>query len=197
MEELQVYRKGAAELSMVGKAFAEYAQAGDSVVAGAIGALGYYSNLRIYDRIGLVNREVAEWVRNGPRNGPLPFPEHGVTLPLLDEKGQVRADFFLDEQPTYLLFGVITGPGIRSQVLARAQEWRRLGSLWQQYVPDFVPLDGREVSKTNRLLAVFRTIDDPRGAGIEETTTDKRAEAAWSEFYRRAEKLPDEQAANR
>ena len=36
----------------------------DSIVAGAIGRLGYYSGLKIYDRVGLVDRRVALLPRN-------------------------------------------------------------------------------------------------------------------------------------
>ncbi len=200
-EELQMYREGAAYLTEVGRAFAEYARPGDSLVAGAIGALGYYSNLYIHDRIGLVSREVAEWVRNAARRGPLLSPGHYMENFRVDEKGQIEETFFLDEQPTYLFFDVIGGQTMRSRVLAQAEEWRRRGLLWQQYVPDFVPLDGQEVSGTKRVLIVFRTIDDTEGAGIDEMAPDRhgaraqRAEAAWNAFFRRAEKLPDERPA--
>jgi hypothetical protein len=192
VEELQRYRERAAYEKEVGKALAEYARPGDSIVAGAVGALGYYSNLHIYDRIGLVSREVAESVHGEARSGGQGSPRHDPGFSPVDEKGQVPPGFFLDERPTYLFFDVIDGPTMHTSVLAQAEKWRQQGSHWERYVPDFVPLDDREVSGTKRVLIVFRTIDDAGGGDVDPSAPPERAEAAWRAFYRRAAELPDE-----
>ncbi len=43
----------------IGRALGAVAAPGDSIALGAIGAIGYYSGLRVHDRNGLVDREVA------------------------------------------------------------------------------------------------------------------------------------------
>jgi len=48
----------AEEWSLLGKALALHTTAEDSLVLGPIGAVGYYSKVRIYDQYGLVSREV-------------------------------------------------------------------------------------------------------------------------------------------
>lgn len=62
---------------------------GRSIVYGAVGAIGYYSNLFIYDRNGLVTRSVSEREPRADRRSP----GHDKTVP---------PDFFRDMNPTYL-----------------------------------------------------------------------------------------------
>lgn len=73
----------------LGKALAAHTEPGDSLVYGAIGGIGYYSNLFLYDRNGLVTREVSE-------RDPLPKP----TSPGHDKA--VPKEFFKKDRPTYL-----------------------------------------------------------------------------------------------
>ena len=70
----------------------------DSIVGGAIGVLGYYSELRIYDRYGLVDRRVA--MRPHQRS-QLRSPGH-------DSK--VSTGFFFSDEPTVLLHERVNGP---------------------------------------------------------------------------------------
>ena len=82
-------RGQANEFADIGKALQHLAEPGDSVVFGAVGALGYYSGLRIYDRNGLVSREVA-------LRDPLPqatSPGHDKTVP---------PEFFSRYDPTFM-----------------------------------------------------------------------------------------------
>ncbi len=79
----------------VGRALRRYAQPGDSLVSGAIGAVGYYSDLYIYDTCGLVSREVA--LRRYPEILTVP-PGHDKCVP---------PSFFLDRRPTYLAAFVV------------------------------------------------------------------------------------------
>ena len=68
----------------------------DSLVAGAIGALGYYSGLHIYDLFGLVDRRVAMQVVQSLR-----YPGH-------DKK--VQRLFFSKDEPTIMVHTTIDGP---------------------------------------------------------------------------------------
>lgn len=54
----QGMRDRAHEWSLIGKALALHSTPEDSLVLGPIGAVGYYSGVRIYDQYGLVSREV-------------------------------------------------------------------------------------------------------------------------------------------
>jgi len=79
----------ASEWADMGRVLKQIADPDDSVVSGAVGCLGYYSGLRVYDRNGLVSREVAE-------RSPLPqatSPGHDKTVP---------PEFFSRYKPTIL-----------------------------------------------------------------------------------------------
>ncbi|MDP6519595.1 MAG: hypothetical protein QF724_06255 [Planctomycetota bacterium] len=73
----------------LGLALAAHTQPGDSFTYGAMGAVGYYSRLFLYDHNGLVTREVARREPLGGRRSP----GHDKTVP---------KEFFLKDKPTYL-----------------------------------------------------------------------------------------------
>ncbi len=82
-------REQASEWVDLGKALKLVAEPGDSVVTGAVGGVGFYSGLTVYDRNGLVTREVA-------LRAPLPqatSPGHDKTVP---------PEFFNRYKPTFL-----------------------------------------------------------------------------------------------
>lgn len=83
----------AREWSVMGRALKKHAPSDASLVYGAVGAIGYYSNLFIYDRNGLVTREVA--LREPHEQ--LRSPGHDKTVP---------AAFFAKYRPTYLQVGL-------------------------------------------------------------------------------------------
>ena len=58
-EQWERMRDQSREWTLLGRALAAHTQPGESLIHGTIGAVGYYSKLFIYDRFGLVNREVA------------------------------------------------------------------------------------------------------------------------------------------
>jgi len=70
---------------------------GESIVRDAIGAIGYYTDLFIYDRIGLVSVEIAH--RQAPRG----------RLPAGHDK-MVGREYFLKYRPTYYLAKLIPLP---------------------------------------------------------------------------------------
>lgn len=189
-EEWQAHKEGVAYASEVGLALKRHSRPGDSVVVGAIGAIGYYSDLFVYDRFGLVSREVADFARQEEREGPLRSPGHDV---------KVSRDFFLAEHPTYLVFDAIESRTMRTRVMEQAEAWRSLGSLWRRYAPDFIILDGKSVAETHRVLMVLRAVEDAperKLHGVKRSDRRRlraeRAEAVWRDFYERAARLPDD-----
>ncbi|MFT5284126.1 MAG: arabinofuranosyltransferase [Planctomycetota bacterium] len=100
-------------------------RAGDSMVAGAVGAQAYYSDLFIFDRLGLVTREVA-----------LREVEHTARAAGHD-KG-VPAEFFLKDRPTIMHVDVSRGKGRGSMTVPAELE--------QHYeAVEFPASDGRKL----------------------------------------------------
>ena len=77
------------EWRTLGRALRHVSRPTDSFVYGAVGAVGYESMLMIYDRNGLVTREVALLERPQGRRSP----GHAKTVP---------KEFFLPMRPTWL-----------------------------------------------------------------------------------------------
>lgn len=87
-ERWEFQRDNALRWERLGRALKEHARPGSSVVLGAIGAAGYFSELTVYDEHGLVDREVAH------------RPSATLSLPGHDK--QVSPGFFLPRRPGYL-----------------------------------------------------------------------------------------------
>ena len=94
-------RDRAEQWSELGRALALHTNASDSMVLGNIGAIGYYSELHIYDQFGLTSAEV------GHRDAPLvrASPGHDKV---------VTAEFFFDRHPTFYN-AYIAGVGSRPE----------------------------------------------------------------------------------
>lgn len=169
----------------VGLAFRGYARPGDSLVVGMFGAIGYYSNLFIYDRYGLVNREVA-LLPHG--DAPLRSPGHDF---------KVERSFFLKSEPTFITHLVIDGPRIREQAIDAANGWRKLW-VWRTYFPDFIVVGNSSVADAERIVMVLRAVDEEPDNLVRKLPRPerrrvraKRATTLWEDFYRRANYLPD------
>jgi len=89
LEQWSRMNEQAAEWVALGRALHLVSEPGDSLVYGAVGAIGYYSNLFVYDLNGLVTRSVSE---REPLQ-KLRSPGHDKTVPL---------DFFVPEHPDWL-----------------------------------------------------------------------------------------------
>ncbi len=78
----------------VGQWFAEHAGPGESIAVVPIGAVGFYSGLKVYDMLGLIDRHIAR--RQKPRLGT-------------GWAGHEKSDgqYILKRKPTYLLLGNI------------------------------------------------------------------------------------------
>jgi hypothetical protein len=175
----------------IGLTLRGYAHPGDSLVVGAIGAVGYYSGLFIYDRFGLVTRKVALLPRG---DGSLRSPGHDV---------KVSRSLFLDEHPTILVFDVIKSSNLRERVIGQARQWMSWGPrLWRRYVPDFMPHGEGSIEKQGRLLLVYRAIEEEPTDPIRQLLRPerrraraRRAKKLWDEFYEKAEALPSDGTA--
>lgn len=89
-------RRNALAWEVQGRTLAAATEPGEGMVTGAIGARGYFSDLHIYDRGGLVVREVTE---QAEALDPLEHsPGHDRT---------VERAFFLPQQPTYLDWTIV------------------------------------------------------------------------------------------
>lgn len=75
----------------LGRALALHTGPDESLVAEAVGAVGYHTQLTLFDRYGLVDREVARTIEADPKQ--MRHPGHDVHAPLA---------FFADREPTYV-----------------------------------------------------------------------------------------------
>jgi len=116
-----------------GKALAQFAEPGDSIAISAIGAVGYYSRLFVYDRVGLVTREVAELAPEGDAREHTPGHDNPVEVQWFLNRG---------ERPTFILANFLE-VAEKADLLAkvgRAEQLMRTSGLRKFYV-----LDIREV----------------------------------------------------
>jgi len=119
----------------MGIALKHVSQPGESVVFGAIGAIGYYSELFVYDRNGLVTREVS--MRPSPEE--LGSPGHDKTVP---------TEFFAKDRPTYAQ--ILFYPG----TMERLQADRRIG--WGRPEVQVPPIDPAVHPRPGELFVVRR-----------------------------------------
>ena len=165
---------------------------GDSIVTGSIGRLGYYTDLKIYDRVGLVDRRVAM----------LPRDPNKLRSPGHDSQVERDSDIFLVDVPTVLDHRRITGPPpdqenpeypLSRRIRLRAEGWRRWRPIWRRYAPEVLPLKPSPDGSHNVLL-ILRLIEEaphiatlPRPERV--ATRKKRARKAWNDFYTRLDSV--------
>jgi len=95
----------------LGLSLREISRPGDSIAMGAIGCLGFYSGLDVYDYFGLVT----------PRVAHLPSPSR-LNSPGHDKF--VGPDFFLPQRPTYLRAKYFNGPTGRREAEESLRRWQ-------------------------------------------------------------------------
>ncbi|MCG3126889.1 MAG: hypothetical protein CHACPFDD_01744 [Phycisphaerae bacterium] len=160
-------KENAADWALQGAALRQIARAGDSLVIGAIGAVGYYSELYIFDKFGLVTpavaqRQTAAAADRSPGHDKLVEPDwfiqHGDRPTFLDAK--------LIREPSRMSFAQAL-QGYASLLAVRL----KLGSM---YVPRFAELRVRgETSDLTQYLLYWERLDDPSLEG-----------PAWTELRR-------------
>jgi arabinofuranosyltransferase len=94
LEQWRDMQARAADWAVVGRALARNTEPGDSLVFGPMGAIGYYSELFLYDIFGLVTREVTREVPASARRSP-------------GHDKNVAPEYFLPERPTYMWLEVL------------------------------------------------------------------------------------------
>jgi arabinofuranosyltransferase len=113
-----------------GRALAIVGEPGDAVVSGAVGAMGYASDLWVWDQYGLVTKEVAY--------RPLPSGELRES-PGHDKK--VPAEFFEKYSPRFLYARAVKGRNAASHMKDSLYRWDVDPLVMDRYVPDFVEID--------------------------------------------------------
>jgi len=186
----------------IGLALRTLSNPGESVVLGAIGAVGYYSGLEVFDRYGLVHREIA--LR--PFQGPYGLPGHDKGVPIT---------YFIDRHPTFVYFRVVTGPtsqegeksryGLRDRILEHVNAWKD-PAFWGEggealprlYEPDLLPLAPDALTRAPRFLLVLRALEEPDDSGLASLSRRERRRARasyarerWNAFYERTQSLPN------
>lgn len=165
--ELERWRTSVANLERfrwIGKGLAQVAGPGDSIAVGAIGAIGYDSGLVVYDRNGLVDREVAAQ----PASEEARSAGHDKRVP--------RA-FFLDRNPTIfqalLVDGAVGGPGTPSFARAATELGRWVfggpegaleAPLLARTLPEVHALEPRDGIPPGSSLILLRPTEDRAAA---------------------------------
>ncbi len=144
--ELEAWRRAksrAEEWTIVGRALGRRFQ-GESIVLGGIGAVGYYSGLRVFDLFGLVNPEVARLDAPPVRASP-------------GHDRRVDPEFFLSSRPSFLGAWISATNAPLSGMLP---QWRALVTLEMARVERYPP-GPDEGFPPGTELRVLRFVYDP------------------------------------
>lgn len=129
-----------------GTELAKISKPGDSIVLGAIGAVGYFSNLYIYDRFGLINREVSRM----PVGNTMHSPGHDSRVP---------PNYFLRYKPTYLQADYYKGKRVHKAAENLLSFWRH-NKLNKGYVPEIHFVSKRSKGGVHDALIVVRRLKE-------------------------------------
>ena len=102
-----------------------------TLVLNAIGEIGYYSSLTIYDRYGLLDRRVALLPRDPSQLGT---PGHDAG---------VEPSFFIQDEPTVFNYQLTKSKNkteLLRDIRIRTKEWAKDRRVWRLYAPDFLPM---------------------------------------------------------
>jgi hypothetical protein len=164
-------KNNAMDWEIIGRTLKEYAEPSESLVCGAIGAIGYYSELYIFDRAGLVDPNVGTrpiWL-------PLRSPGHDRRVP---------PEYFLDKAPSILFVKLISdatlkhiqseyGKGGLTSWASPSEDFPvNLPALADDYVVDIVTVAGAEPDGGPFYLFVIRRIEE----GVSPDVAWERAE---------------------
>ena len=128
-----------------GLALAEVADPGDRVVAAAVGAIGYYSDLVIYDQHGLVTKEVA--YRAVPPGPLTESPGHDK---------HVEPEFFVRYEPRWLFAKAMWGKLAAGRMKDTLEQWDVDPAVMDRYVPEVREVSLPDVGYRSFLLVVRR-----------------------------------------
>lgn len=164
VEQWAYMRANTAERTVLARLLAEATAPGESLVRGAIGVVGYYTELDILDTFGLVSPEVSH--REGFSEDR--SPGHAK---------KVDPEFFLDREPTYLVARAFPIPAEGPGRAGLARQLRRLGKKW------------REEFEGQPYGPVVTEHEDPTGSGdpwllvrVARFSPDEMAGFAWTAY---------------
>jgi len=103
LEQWRMMKRNVEEWTWIGKALNRCAAPGDTFVTAAIGAVGYYSGLNVFDQCGLVDLKVASRVMENPAPRSAGHDKY------------VAPEFFLERMPAFLRITLVPGE-IRKKV---------------------------------------------------------------------------------
>jgi arabinofuranosyltransferase len=161
-EQWRFMRTNAAQWTRLGQALHTIEKPGESIVLGAIGAIAYHCELFVFDRFGLVTREVA--LREDHGTVKRQSPGHDKQVPI---------SFFLDREPTYVRATLLDVAEL-GRAVRQAEAWANSGSLRSTYAPRLHPV---EIDGETQFLLVLAF------AG------EEKAERKWKAFKRRVDEL--------
>jgi arabinofuranosyltransferase len=187
MEQWTAMTRRSSTWKVLGKALAEYAQEGDSLVIGPLGHVGYYSNLYLYDCYGLVNREVAalstreiaalyQLGSSDPIHPRKRSPGHDKTVP---------TSFFLDKEPTYFSARLFKGDNLRDRITTHVGYFRQQPH-YAKYVPDIMHTEVGNLTAESQISLVMRRL-----------RAGESAKETWDAFYRDLGAFLEQQPQNR
>ncbi len=164
-----------------GLALTQRAEAGEAVVAAAVGAIGYFSDLEVLDQHGLVTKEVAYH----------PLPEGPLTESPGHDK-HVEPSFFAKYRPRWLYARTVWGKLAAGRMKDTLDQWDVDPAVMSLYVPDFYEVTLPGVDHRAFLLVVrLREPDEDPAAVWNSFSARRRAlnaelraeydEAAWEE----------------
>jgi len=146
-----------------GHALAMLADPKSRLVSQAIGAVGYYSNLYVYDQYGLVSREVAS--REVAPDEARQSPGHDKFVP---------ASFFAEAAPDILHSRLVQGLLATRLMKDSMDKWDVPDVLRERYVPDFVEVELPAARKRSFLLWVREALPEEHPASLWEGFSDRR-----------------------
>jgi len=159
------------QFALRGRALREVFDRDVTVVSRAIGALGYFSELHLYDQYGLVSREVA--LREISANALDQSPGHDKMVPPI---------FFIAYEPDVLFSRYVFGTQAAKQIYDSLKRWIVPNAVRDVYVPDFTEVD----------------VGDDRGRGflfvVRRVRAGEEGRHIWAEFETRRLALRDELA---
>lgn len=128
-----------------GLALAEVAAPGDEVVAAAVGAIGYFSDLVVLDQHGLVTKEVA--YRDLPPGPLTESPGHDK---------HVDPEYFVRYEPRWLFARAVWGKLAAGRMKDTLEQWDVDRDVMDRYVPEFREVALPDVGYRSFLLVVRR-----------------------------------------
>lgn len=148
-EQWRYMKNNARAWTDLGKALRSLDPPGEAIVLGAIGAVGYYSELKVYDRFGLVSPEVVDAELHDPKKRS---PGHDKSVPIT---------FFLDREPTFLRAELASPTASDGYLLRRMGDWPKELPVREGWGPDVVDVD---IEGTAKKLLLLRRMEDPTPA---------------------------------